>query len=173
MRVNDYVHAGRPMVSRFMDTVGDGTGTNNFIGNHAATTALVKPSAGKVFYVQRLVVSIQDGVGMRAEHYGTLGAALTNGIQLHVGKRSPARVDYRLTDPALPVKENAVWGSYCYDVDRKDWGAGDELMLVRWTFAKAAEGGVVLRKNDELILTLNDNFTGLTMHRFLVQGFEE
>lgn len=162
----------RQSLSRFLDLDGDGTGTKNAIGDYStADTLYIQPAAGTVYRIERMLVSIEDGVGMRAERYGGLAAALTNGVTVRVADDSGTILD--LTD-GLPIKSNAGWGSYCYDVDIKAWGAGNELLLVRWTFAKA---GVPLRldgdNNERLEVILNDDMTGLVSHYFMVQGLDE
>ncbi len=107
---------------------------------------------------------------MQAEEYGNLGAALTNGITVRLQDSGGTVLD--LTD-GLPVKTNAGWGQLCYDVDLKSWGAGNELLLVRWTFERA---GQPLRLEGEdsgrLEVVLNDDFTGLLAHTFQVQGYQ-
>ena len=73
----------------------------------------------------------------------------------------------------VPVVSNAEWGALCYDAELKSWGAGNELLVVRFTFKK---GGAVVRlvadrpTPDRLVVTVNDNLSGLLTHRFMVHG---
>ncbi len=161
------------LLFRLLDTNGDGTGTKAVTGNHsgAAEIYYIQPPAGKTFIIARMLVSIEDTASMRADRYGDLGAALTNGLVLRVQDDNGTIID--LTD-GLPIQTNAHWGRFCYDVDIKTWGAGNELLVARWTFAKAGVEGIVLRgsKNERLELVANDDFTGLINHAFYVNGFE-
>lgn len=158
------------IISRYLDLNGDGSGAKNANGDYSTVADIfyIQPPATQDYLLTRLIVSIEDTQGMQAEEYGNLGAALTNGITVRVQDDSGTLVD--LTDSA-PVKTNAKWGALCYDVDLKSWGAGDELILVRWTFSRSGRD-VLLRgdRNERLEVVLNDNLTGLISHEFLVQG---
>lgn len=153
---------------RFLDTVGDGTGTINGNLDYSGAAADLKYIApGPGVNVARMIITVEDATGMRAERYGSLGAALTNGIKLiHLNVDGTDRHD--LTN-GLPIKTNAQWGAYCYDVELKEWGAGNEFLLVRWTFEKAGSG-IHLHPNEALAVRLNDDLRGLVNHNFQIQG---
>ncbi len=157
---------------RYLDTNGNGTGTKQATGNYATVSDIfyIQPPAAVDYFITRLVIGVEDTTGMQAEEYGNLGAALTNGITVRLQDSGGTVLD--LTD-GLPVKTNAGWGQLCYDVDLKSWGAGNELLLVRWTFERA---GQPLRLEGEdsgrLEVVLNDDFTGLLAHTFQVQGYQ-
>jgi hypothetical protein len=77
----------------------------------------------------------------------------------------------------VPVKTNADWKTKMFDFDVFDIGIGDNYAVGRWTFAKA---GTALRlvgrpdgTSDRLVFRLNDDFSGLVEHHFLVQGYFE
>jgi len=159
----------KEIISQYLDTLGTGLGTTNATGNYSSSAEIFyfEASRGETA-IERMIVSIEDGQNMRAEHYGTLGGALTNGVIVrHVRANGDVLIDFT---GGVPVTQNGLWGSLCYDVDVKAWGAGNELLLVRWTFAKSGIP-VKLLVGDRLEVVLNDNFTGLVTHRFLVQGF--
>lgn len=159
--------------SRLLDTVGDGTGTKNATGNYSggATTFKILPPASTIFRVTRLLVYVKDTAGMVASEYGNLGSALTNGIQIRVHNGTTTVVD--LTD-GDPITENADYGKFCYDVQVLGWGAGDDILLARWTFSKAGQD---LRLDGDateaLEVILNDDFSGLLSHKFIAQGYTE
>ena len=160
----------RPMISRFADTNGDGTGTFEAIGNYSggATDFWIEPPAGEYWHIFRLIVELRDTGSFRAEYYGA-GAALTNGIKII---HEVSAVENDLTAQSS-IKNNAQWASYCYDINNINFGAGDDFMVARWTFANA---GTALElfgdTDDKIIVRLNDDFTGLNAHRFLIQGFK-
>lgn len=63
---------------------------------------------------------------------------------------------------------------FCYDVELKSWGAGNEVLLVRYTFLKSGQFVRLVGDNNErLEVVLNDNLTGLIDHSFLIQGYIE
>ena len=155
-----------------LDTNGDGTGAKNANGNYSAVETRFKHTveAGKILRIHRMIVSIEDTAGFSSSKYGDL-AALTAGIGMEVTGDNRATLD--LVDNE-PIKTNADWAHNCYDADLKTWGAGDEVLVVRWTFAKY---GVPLRligdSNDAFEVVLNDNLTGLIGHHFMLQGHYE
>lgn len=156
---------------RFLDTNGDGTGTKNANGNYSVTADdfFIQPAAGEVFVLNRLIVELRDSQGIQAEEYGNLGSALSNGINIKVTDSSDVEI-LDLTD-GLPVTTNAAWGRMSYDVDVKSWGAGDEVLLCRWTFG-ASGRPLILKDQQKFKVTLNDNLTGLVAHYFMVQGYK-
>ena len=174
----DYISVpAHRILSRYLDTNGDGTGTKDAIGNYSGAVEefYIQPGATEVFHILRMIVSIEDTTGMQPEEYGNLGNALSNGVSVGYEVDGVEAVD--LTD-GLPIKTNAQWGSLCYDVDVKNWGntPTDELVVVRWTFARSGTNIRLSGFNatpDRLVVSLNDSLIGLVAHRFLVQGFIE
>ena len=134
------------------------------------TDFYIQPPADKIYYIQRMIVSIEDTAGMDADKYGN-GITLTNGIQLLV--EDDEGLLYSLTDIHHPILTNGHWAHYCFDADVKTWGSGNEHLVVRWTFAKHGDT-INLRgwRGEKLIIRVNDTFTGLVNHHFLVEGLE-
>jgi hypothetical protein len=133
-----------------------------------ATDYVIEPPEDEVWDVHRLLVMIEDAGAFDAAKYGN-AIDLTNGITLQI--ENAAGVINQIIPTYHPVKANADWGEWCYDVDVKSWGTGNEVMLVRWTFAK---GGTTIKlsgkRGEKLVVTLNDDFTGLVEHHMTVQG---
>lgn len=156
--------------NRYLDTNGNGTGTDSAIGDYSSVEGIfyVQPSLNQVLTLHRLIVCIQDGQGFRAERYVSLGAALSNGVALRVSNDKGIVTD---VTNGNPIVNNAGWGGLCYDVDLKTWGAGDEILLARYSFDKAGTQIALDGDNgDKFEVLLNDNFTGVVTHRFMVQG---
>ncbi len=155
-------------IYRYLDTNGDGTGTKSAIGNYASPTDFYF-EAQRVTELHRILISVEDTQGMQAEEYGNLGAALSNGYVIEAKDAS----DNVLQDycDGVAVTTNANLGRICYDLDLKSWGAGNELLLARFTFTRSGNP-VILSAGQKLVVTLNDDFTGLLSHYFMLQGFE-
>lgn len=157
----------RPLF-RYLDTVGDGSGTKIFNSTAVSTVAFCAPGAGEVFRVERLLVHIADAQGAPLE-YGALGT-LSEGIELKVFRDGVEIVDLTA---GIPIVSNSGWARVCHDVLSNDWGtpAEDISISARWTFGKA---GQPLRlegdKSDTFELHMNDDFTGLIDHTFMIQG---
>lgn len=157
--------------TRYLDTVGDGSGTKNANGNYsgAAEEFLLIPT--KTMHVGRILISYEDTTSMQAQEYGNFGVALTNGIEVETRDDNDS-VFSDLTD-GIPIKTNAQWAQLCYDVDVKSWGAGNELLVVRWTFERyGTTTPVTLEPGHKLVVKLNDDFTGLITQYFIAEGVE-
>lgn len=157
-------------IFRYLDTNGDGSGTKNANGDYSSVADEFYCQPDMSVYINRLIISIEDTSGMQAQEYGNLGSELTNGWELKVTDASGS-VKLDLTD-GIAVKTNAQIGRNCYDVDVKTWGAGDELLVARWTFG-ASGAPLYLSANDKLSVTFNDDLSGLISHYFLIQGIND
>lgn len=168
MGKDNFADADR-FVFRALDATGDGTGATTANGDYSLSAQdfkITAPSAYR-YEVERLIVSVYDTAGMQAQEYGNLGAELTNGIEILVLNASDETI-LDVTD-GRPIVRNSDWGARCYDVDVKSWGSGNEMLVARWTLAKAG-AGLLLKQGQSLAVRLNDNFTGLIGHTFEVQG---
>lgn len=166
-------------IYRFLDSNGDGTGTKNFIGDYSginAISAFIQPPSGEIFRIQRMLVLVGGKAsGVKTDSYGSK-SALTVGVNVRVQNDSGTVVD--LVDGEF-IKNNAQWAGVCYDSEIFTSTANtDGYVKVRWTFERA---GYPLRligaNNERLEVVLNDDFDGtpdgLTIHRFLVEGYIE
>jgi len=155
-------------IFHYLDTNGDGTGEKNAIGDYsgAGLTWFYYESTGYA-EIHRMIISYEDGPGMRAERYASLPAALPVGIFVkQIDSDLSEMLD--LTDNE-PITANAEWGELCYDIELKSYGPGNEFILARWTFGQSGSP-LALDQGQKLVVVLNDDFTGLVSHRFMVQG---
>jgi len=161
----------KKMISRYADTVGDGSGTVNFNGDYssAAEEAILMAGTGEDYVISRLIVSVYDTKTFTAQIYASIGV-LGNGIEVKHIAANGTTVLNDLTD-SEPITINAEWGMMCYDVDVKSWGAGNEMLLARWTFAKAGQDGINLSEGESIRVFMSDNLSGLLNHRFMFQGY--
>ncbi|MGI9489088.1 MAG: hypothetical protein ACR2RF_25025 [Geminicoccaceae bacterium] len=158
---------------RFLDTTGDGTGTKNanVDGSSTAVTFRYNPGSGDRTEIARMIVHIEDAAPFSADEYGNLGAALTNGVLVQIRKYEDNATVIDLCD-GLPVKSNSQWSRMCYDMDTDSFGAGNDHVKIRWTFAKS--GSPLYIQDDEYFcIVVQDNLTGLVEHYFMIQGMVE
>jgi hypothetical protein len=166
------------IISRALDTVGNGTGDWNIVGNYAdiggdgPTKFLIKPGEDEHMFIHRVLVAIEDDGNWASSGYGS-GSALTVGIQAAVYDEDD-NIIYRLTDSRKNIKQNADWGHYCYDVAFASLGPASTSshLLVRWTFAKSGKP-VELQgpRREYLAFTFNDDFSHLIDQTLIVQGY--
>ena len=155
-----------------MDTVGDGSGTTEILGDFSAaaeTFEVAGPTAAdEHLVIVRVMVYTEDNASIDVEGYGG-AAALTNGLTLDVTDSAGASV-VDLTP--TPIKSNGDWGAYCFDTAVDTWGQGDQAFKARWTFSKFTDGsGLWLNNGQKLVLTANDSFVSLVAHRVIAQGY--
>lgn len=168
--VSEYDNGKVPFY-QLMDTVGDGSGNDNMAvdGSVTPVTFLVKPSAGQVLKIARIITSLRDGGAFDSGGWGNNSSPLTNGMEL---KWKRDGVLYNLTKE--PIRSHYDLASYSYDIDHQSFGSGDEFLTNRFTFTKAGQyltldGDL----GDELQVIVNDNIDYLVDQRVSAQGYQE
>jgi hypothetical protein len=141
------------------------TGSRDANGNYAAGAVdfTYTVPAGKRLWISRMIVAVGDVGSFDADLYGN-GVALTNGIRISITKSAVQT----FLDAGFAVFSNFDWAELCFDADVKDWGTGPNFLVVRWTFSRYTT--ILLEAGDTFDVNLNDDFTGLTAHRFLIEG---
>ena len=144
--------------------------TTDAIGDYSGAVSkfTFAPASGRIAEIERMIVYVSDAGTFPSNKYG-YNLTLTNGIRVYV--RNAA--DEILLDLGAghAIVKNADWGAMCYDVNFIDGGAGEDSMAVRWTFAKSGAPLYLKgRDGDYLSVELNDDFTDLVEHHFLIQG---
>ena len=156
-------------IFKVLSSDGAGGGTYNWVGDHTPATASYMCPADNIATIHRMLITIADVGGIGVLNYGAL-AELTNGLHL-VAYDTDGTTELLHLDGEHPIKTNADWGSFCYDVDFRDEGAGNAgYVNARWTFDKAGRP-IVLKAGQSLAILLNDDFTGLDHHHFMIQGY--
>jgi hypothetical protein len=166
------------LISQHLSTDGAGGGTISGNADYSSTPGrfYIKPPAGSVYRIARLLVHIQDSGAFAAGDYGN-GISLTGSQGVYLRQYTDGTttrtevVDFMNSQP---VQSNAEWGARCYDLSLDDFGSGDNFLNVRWTFTKAGQFiRLVGDDEDFLEIELIGDFSGLTDHEFFVQGYIE
>ena len=162
----------KTLIAQYLDTNGDGTGTQSAVGNYASAAEIfyIQPPAGTVYRLSRMLPFVEDVGSFDSGSYGN-GITLTNGIVVRIQNDSGTLVDLTA---GLPIQLNTHWARQCYDMTISTFGQGNEYLHARWTFSKS---GQYIRldgdNNERLEMVFNDSFTGLVSHYFMVQGYIE
>ena len=158
------------IISQYLSEGGAGTTVSIRPASAAAVTfSWAATLSGSQAEITRCIVSIEDAGNFDAEDYGALAAPLVNGITMGVYDSNGLK--YLLTDPAAPIKTNFQWAAYCYDADVKNWGAGNNMLVVRWTFQKSGKPIYIRQSKGEYIMaSFADTLSGLVDHKILLQG---
>ena len=155
-------------IFRLLDTVGNGTGDTEAIGDYSvvATSFKITDTTGWGS-IERLIVMIEDTGSFDSGLYGN-GLGLTNGIRVYV-KNVSDEVLQELT--SFPILTNGDWAGHCHDFNHFNWGSGNEVASIRWTFSKSGQPALIKFDHGEYLeVLLNDDFSNLVKHRFTVQG---
>ena len=134
--------------------------------NGSSTPVPYDYTATQKVKIYRMIGLIQDGgAPFQASGYGA-SSALSNGLTFDL-KRTDSTAEDLLG--GRNIFTNAGWGAVCYDIQYFSPGTGDNYQLIRWTFTNAGTP-ITLDIGDALIMTINDNLTFLTHHRYQLQG---
>jgi len=87
------------------------------------------PASGKIWYVSRLLLMMED-TSMDHTKFGGIPGGITNGLDFKVTEDG---VERSLVQHS--IKENAEFHHICYDVQITS--AVTDVLTVRWTFAKS------------------------------------
>lgn len=169
------------LITRYLDTNGDGTGTKNAIADYSGAQEIfyIQPPAGDIYRIAKLLILVSGKKSsFDTDVYGSV-PALTNGIGMRIQDDSGTIVD--LTD-GLTVKRNGQWGRLTHKTELYEGshGSSNSYFRVECTFAKFGQFmRLVGNNNERLEITVNDDFTdssssdALVDHIFCVHGYEE
>ena len=163
--INDQSDEDREYFNTFLKSGTSTEATGNYSAGASGVFEFISP-IGSVIEITRLISTITEINIKNAGDYGG-NSALTSGINIYVVQSG---VTTNLTSD-FPIKTNADWGAYCYDVNLVDYGVGSNFVVSRWTFARAGVNLKLTGSPDKFYAELNDDFTGLVDHRFQIQGF--
>ena len=150
--------------TRFLDTIGDGTGNKQFTGDYSAnpTKAIIKPNNDAILYINRLIIFIADSGSVDAGYYGN-SITLNNGIFIKHEKQDGTLIK-DITD-GMPIKTNADYARYGFQVSDISFGSGLNYIHAVLTFEKNGTP-LTLQPDEQLAIYLNDDFTPLKQHTF-------
>lgn len=156
---------------RLLDSVGDGSGGVNAIGDYSAAPVefSIRPPDGQVLVLTQLTVHYNAPGIFGALGYANL-PALPVGILLDTRDRQGSVVS-PLTGQ-VPVTFNTSWMAYGYNMNNQSWGGAEttiEAVLNMGAFDTGFE--IDGNKAEYLAATLNDDFTGIVVQTFLAKGY--
>jgi hypothetical protein len=160
------------MLYQFLDTNGDGSGTDDAGGVDGSV------SGGVLFYIEapsnyhyiisRLIITLEDAGNFVAGGFGA-EAALSEGQHYSVHNPSGTEV-LDLTD-GKNITANANFSSFMYDVSYLSFGTGNNFLSARWSMFRAGPKGLWLPPGYRLHNRINDNLSGIVSYQTHVQGF--
>jgi hypothetical protein len=156
---------------RYMDHDGDGSGEKNHNHDHTnGEVVRITPPVGMVFIVTSVLVWLKvDSDKMEAYEYGA-APALTNGITMGILQDGQLVTD---TTDGVPIKTNIDWmrvgRRYEYLKGKKDFYS---YWLSWWEYVAVGEPAFLDGTlKQEFVMYLNDDFSHLLEHYFIVFGY--
>jgi hypothetical protein len=154
----------------YLDTNGDGTGNYHAVGDYSITPTnfFFAPTAGETVEVTKLMVHISDKGLFDVDGYGAIAAGLTVGVAITVERLGVTVLE--LTNGA-PIKNNADLSHLNTDYRLTNFSSNYGSSIVSLD-AAAFQTSLLMHGDlgDKLIVTLNDDFTGLDDHHFIMYG---
>lgn len=152
---------------RFADTIGDGSGEKSAIGDYSLSPVefKIKPALEEIYEVVSLTVYIEDSGSLDSGFYGN-SIQLNNGIEIFARRGNVILWD--ITD-GDPIKKNQDWLKYGFQETVSAFGQGTNVVQYRWQTEVDSSTMILEGANgDELVGILNDDFSGLTDHKFKI-----
>lgn len=161
----------RQPFQHYLDTNGDGTGTDDATGDYSATATdfYYAPSVGVTAEITKLIVHVTDKGQFTFDGYGAIASGvITTGYSLLVERLGVIVLE--ITN-GLPIISNADMTHLNTDYNKTAFASNEESAGV--SIDQEAFGGPLLMHGDlgdKLIARLNDNYTGLEDHHFIIYG---
>lgn len=149
--------------SRFFDTVGNGTGTTNAAtlnGSVTPVNLLIKPAAGEILEVRRLIISMTIAANNPGSGYAGSGTNLTNGFGLEVYTGVGGGSVIWNVAAGNSITGNHDWKSLMHDEIPGTYGTTQSSLSWRYSFFKDGESVMLDGDNgDEFRIIINDDLT--------------
>lgn len=149
--------------SRFLDTVGDGTGSidQNVNGSVTPVDFKILCPPGVTYEINQASVLIRDTGTLDTDKYGN-GIALTNGFSIVTSRptRAPVEINYTVQHPILT---NGSWAAYTSDIKHFTFGSGSQILSITYHFRQEGRP-IKLGEGEAFIFRVNDNLAGLNEH---------
>jgi len=154
------------------DTDGDGTGDTNAIGDYSdpepgvgETEFFVTMPEGEAMVVASGRFYIEATGGFDSGKYGN-NIVLTNGIKLHLQDANGNVILDFFQDGGV-IMTNAQLAAIGQLPVYLEFGQGNNSLVVSWT-AVAFGTHLLITHENKLVVTVNDDFTDLVQHRFII-----
>lgn len=155
-----------PIIQKLTDTGFETIGaTTNFNADYSVTPqdAFMTAPPGLLIIIHSVQVAITDSGTFSESDYGNIVGGLSNGW-LTIAEIN----GFEIINPAKTINDNRELFGVDSQAQIVEYAANDRTLIARFNFLKP----LVLNGNteDKIIVRLNDDLTGLTLHEFTVYG---
>lgn len=157
-------------INKILDTVGDGTGIKNAVGNYSVNPQafkLVVPSREN-YTLSNMIIHIAGLGAFSHTGYGNITEGLANGWSIKIAKDGELKDFYE----GVLIKNNQDIEGISGNIHHPAFdGAGNSISI---TISFDHYGmPFYIREGEYIEILLNDNFSSLTKHQFLIQGHSD
>jgi len=152
-------------LEQLFSTGGDGSGIIDMAG--LPNVYKVVPPPGYTYELFRMNLVMEDATKFSGDLYGGV-TALTNGIVITTEGQAGVIINHT----PQPIKKSGHWALVAgVDMAMTDFATGNDIITVRWTFAKGGSNIVLDGNKGEFIkVNVRDTLAGLVSHIIQVQG---
>lgn len=159
--------AGIPF-KRFLTANGDGTGEHNLNGDYSLTPLVAYYEATSRFELASLLVNISDSSKFVQTGYGGISqGTILNGIRFYIqpvgGSDIPILASFGIT-------QNYQWLSITPDADITTFDLTPQTMAIFVNTKRLYGKYLHMNAGEKIKVVLNDNFTDLVNHSFIIGG---
>jgi hypothetical protein len=172
-QIRDAIQLGPPGQIYNVHLTLDGSGVtfNAIAGASGVTDAFMTPSLdNEILLIEEMNIEIEDAGAMGVDDYGSINGGVSNGIRLYVCNETGA-IEYEITDPLQPITKNVDWIDYTFEHVFDEFAAGNNLFVARWVFSEFGTHPIALPPGWQMMVILQDDFSGLVKHDFLIKSF--
>ncbi len=156
---------------QFLTTTGNGSGTIDHVGNYSVTPSevFIQPNSDETLLITSLILTIADDSTFDPTKYGAVNA-LTNGYDLVTRINGVTTGILRGNKIKTGFDIMGSGAAFHFVEMLKD----RPLLQARFLLSSDLNSPIQLIgiNSDRISVTLNDNFTGMIMNRFIVTGIK-
>lgn len=142
---------------------------NDAIGDYSMETEYFsyKNVSSKKLLISKLTILIEDNAKLRSIFYGA-DTTLTNGLQIYYTNKDDK--EYIVGD-VEPIYTNKDWLKYQCNIEQTSFSDRQKFLKITFNFRKDDDCFIILNKNEEFTIELNDNFNKIDSQTFNINGF--
>jgi hypothetical protein len=162
--IDDSIFKNKSYFNMFLRDEADSNNINA-IGDYSGGVKLFKyiHNSNNPLYIKNITIVYRDKKDFRMDLYGN-AIVLTNGIKFYKVDKNSNQIDFISSE--APIKTNGDWWAF---TSTHLTGAVEKTVLDEYVSHKW-ELEISLENTEELVMSLNDNFAGLSIQHFQIQG---
>lgn len=117
----------------------------------------------KYMFVSNMIIIVEENGSFKYNRYGN-NIILKSGIKAYYTKNGEK---HYIFGNEIPIKTNKDFLYYNCNIERKDFDSAHKFQKISFKFSD----NIVLGRDDKIVIELNDDFSNLEGHTFLIDGF--